>query len=271
MRLLPLLSFKLTLIAFSYHLSLFAMEETKRTKAIILNRSDYRESDSLLLAYTENYGKLSLLARGTKKLLSKMAGHLEPGTLVDLMIVKGRGFDYAGSVQTLDGYLPLREDFNKAYYSGCALRRFNRLVREGEKDENLFRWLQSWLEALASAPVPLAREDGELLFDFFALKLLTELGYRPELYDCLGCRQAIIPGKNYFDLKDGGLLCPDCLAKRPPALAPASQLRLVSDDVVKLLRFLVANDLGRAKKLRLEKKARRELGELLAAFLDFQE
>ncbi len=247
------------------------MEETKRTKAIILNRSDYRESDSLLLAYTESYGKLSLLARGTKKLLSKMAGHLEPATLVDLMIVKGRGFDYAGSVQTLDGFLPLREDFNKAYYSGRALRRFNRLVKEGERDEQLFLWLRSWLEALAAAPSPLAKEDGELLFDFFALKLLTELGYRPELYGCLECHRVIAPGRNYFDLKDGGLVCSECLAKRPLVTANANQLRLVSDDVVKLLRFLVASDLGRAKKLRLEKKARRELGELLEAFLDFQE
>ena len=247
------------------------MDETRHSQALILNRSAYRESDSLVTVYTRDYGKLVLAARGTKKIQSKLAGHLEPISLADILIIKGRGFDYVGSALTRDAYLNIKDNLNKIYYAGRAINCFSRLVKEGEPDERLFFLLGRWLEVLDNYPdEDLSKENGELFFIFFALKLLAELGYKPEMYNCLNCREKIKPGKNYFNLRNGGVICEKCLEKdRREQGINSAELLLISDNCIKLLRFIMDNKLDTARKLKLDKKVIKELSVLTLSFLNF--
>lgn len=247
------------------------MDETRHSQAIILNRSAYRESDSLVIVYTKDFGKLLLVARGTKKIQSKLAGHLEPISLADILVIKGKGFDYVGSALTRDAYLNLKDNLNKLYYAGRVINWFNRLVKEGEPDERLFLLLGRWLEVLDNYPAEeFNKENGELFFIFFALKLLSELGYKPEMYECLNCREKIRPGKNYFNLKNGGLVCGQCLEKERSAQGiNQTELLLISDNCVKLMRFIMDNKLDVAKKLKLDRRVIKELSVLTISFLNF--
>ncbi|MFH1792345.1 MAG: DNA repair protein RecO, partial [Patescibacteria group bacterium] len=47
------------------------------TEAIILATKDYSEADRILVVYTKDFGKLSLIAKGVRKTTSKKRGHLE--------------------------------------------------------------------------------------------------------------------------------------------------------------------------------------------------
>jgi len=252
------------------------MEATRNSLAIILKRSAYREADLLVTAYTRNFGRLALVARGAKKPGSKLAGHLEPLTLADLMIISGRGRDYVGGAVAVKAFSRLKGDLNKLYFAGRALKQFERLVRGNEKDERLFSFLVSWLEILDAAPVSakkdsspenLDRGSGELLAAFFIWKLLAELGYQPEMYQCLKCGRSIEPGKNYFDLKNGGLIDQDCYASRAPG---AGECLAISDDCVKLVRFMLQEDPDQAGKMRINKKLSQELSTLSNAYLTYQ-
>lgn len=245
------------------------MDETKNTPALILNRQDYKEYDSLVTVYTPLYGKLTLLARGTKKAGSKLAGHIEPLTLADLMIISGKGFDYIGGIITRDAYLGIRSDLNKLYYAGSALSLFNRLTKENQSDERLFFLIVRWLEILESF-TDFQKESGELLAAFFTIKFLTELGYKPEMHQCLDCAQAITPGKNYFNLLSGGLVCEGCFIKnRSVQGVSQNQLLTITDNCIKLMRFMADNRFKSAEKLRIDKKVMKELSGLLDKFIIF--
>jgi DNA repair protein RecO (recombination protein O) len=247
------------------------MDESQHSSAIILNRSDYRESDSLVTAFTRNFGKVVLVARGAKKLQSKLAGHLEPMSLVDILIIKGKGFDYVGSALGANAFLNLKDNLNKLYYGGLAFSWFNRLIKEGQSDERLFFLLLRWLEILDNyPPEDFTKENGELFFIFFALKLMTELGYQPEMYECLNCRKKIEPGKNYFNLKNGGIICEDCFLKDQKIQAiNSAEILTISDNCIKLMRFIMDNRLDMAKKLKIDKKVIKELSVLTLSFLNF--
>lgn len=247
------------------------MDETKNSQAIILNRSDYRESDSLITLYTKNFGKLTLVARGTKKINSKLAGHLEPISLVNILLIKGKGFDYIGSALCDNAYLNIKDNLNKIYYSGRVLSWFIRLVRDGESDESLFLLLNRWLEVTdAYQDGEFTKENGELFFIFFALKLMTELGYKPEIYECLSCRDKIVPGKNYFNFKNGGLICETCFNKeRLVQDVLVAEILTISVNCIKLMRFIMNNNLDMAKKLKIDKKVIKELSTLTINFLNF--
>jgi DNA repair protein RecO (recombination protein O) len=244
------------------------MEETKNTAAIVLNRQPYRENDSLVSVYTLDFGKLNLIARGTSKTKSKLAGHLEPFSRVDIMIIRGRGLDYIGGASLADAYSGLREDLNKIFFAGQAISVFNRFVKENQADSGLFFLLVDWLELVNDYPVAnFSRFNGELCLVFFELKMLAELGYSPELETCLSCHKKVVAGGNYFNLQNGGLVCGDC-AKVAEA---GPELLTISDDCIKLWRFMSDNALDIAPKLKLNHKLIKELSNLMKGFISFRD
>ena len=245
------------------------MEESKKTSALILNRQSYRESDSLVTVYTPDLGKLNLVARGTKKLQSKLAGHIEPITLADILILPGKGFDYIGSAVSREIYPGIREDLNKLYYAGQVLKTFNRLVREGEAEARLFFLLADWLEVLNSVP-SFNKEKGDLLLAFFTWQFLAELGYKPEMYKCLAGGEEIKPGQSYFNLAKGGLICQKCFEEqRAKPDFVSIELLPISDNCVKIIRFILAGKFSQAEKIKIDKKLTKELAALADGFLKF--
>jgi DNA repair protein RecO (recombination protein O) len=67
---------------------------------------------------------------------------------------------------------------------------------------------------------------------YFEMALLDELGYRPELEECVTCRRALAPVTNYWSAGGGGAVCPDCRVEE-------SAVRPLSPNAVKLLRLLL--------------------------------
>lgn len=246
------------------------MDSTKNTLAIIINRQDYRENDSLATIYTRDFGRLTLMARGTKKLQSKLAAHLEPLTLAEVMIISGKGRDYIGSAVMRESYQGIRNDLNKLYYAGQVINLFRRLVEDNEREENLFSLLSGWLVSLDNADSEgpeLSQEKGELLLLFFTVKLLTELGYKPEMYNCLHCGQPIKAGGNYFNLKNGGLVDNSCFAElRRQLNYEFSEFLTISDDCVKLIRYLIVNN---NCKIKADLKTIKEANKIISSFVIF--
>lgn len=61
-----------------------------QTQAIILKKDPFGESNILVAAFTEKYGKIRFLAQSARKEGAKLKGHLEPGTLAFLGFVAGK-------------------------------------------------------------------------------------------------------------------------------------------------------------------------------------
>lgn len=222
------------------------MENTFPSKAIIINRKNWREADRLVSVYTPDYGRLSLIARGACKPNSKLAAHLEPITIAQLLIIKGRGLDYVGSAIMTESFYLIKEDLNKLYFAGRALDFFSRMTKEGEKDEALFNWLEKWLISLngAQGNKDLNKHDGHFRLLLFYWRLLALLGYALNLDSCVVCKKKIIAGnKNRLDLIRGGLLCPSCaVADGTSVLNQKNQAVLnISDNCIKLWRYLDGN------------------------------
>jgi DNA repair protein RecO (recombination protein O) len=243
------------------------MAESQNSEALIIKRNDWREGDSRVVLYTKNFGKLSLVARGAKKFKSKIAGHIEPINLVDMMILKGKAFDYLGSAITKNSFLNIKGDLNALYFVGSALALFDAQVKEEAQDEELYNFLVTWLDLVDNRfAVNLDKETGELLYDYFVIKLLTILGYKPELRYCLDCRQVIKPGNNYLNLRLGGLICGDCLESNKQKYLPNEILK-ISDDCIKLLRIFSENNVYQV--IKVNPAVIRELGRLVKSLVDF--
>jgi len=62
-----------------------------RTKAIVLRRTNYGESDRIVQFLTPEHGKLSVMAKSVRKEKSKLAGGIELFARCDITVNTGRG------------------------------------------------------------------------------------------------------------------------------------------------------------------------------------
>ena len=217
-----------------------------RTDAIVLRRSDFGEADRLTTVYTPHLGKLRLLAKGVRRPVSKMAGHLELFTHARLLIAKGRSLDLITQCETIDCFLPLREDLLRTTYAHYSVELLDRLTPEHLEDHPLFSNLLNTLRRLSADRQP------EVAVRLYEISLLDHLGYRPQLLHCAQCRVRVEPVVNRFSARAGGVLCPAC-GSADPGSAP------LSVNALKVLRVLQSGDYQLASQLRLDEPLRREI------------
>lgn len=219
------------------------MSITFNTRAIILRRENWSEVDKRVIFYSRDFGKIEALAKGAAKITSKLAGHLEPLREVDLMLAKGRSIDKVGQAVTITNYLKEARSFESYWYGGKASRLVELLTRPGQKDPALFEFLRRFLRIVKNDP-PASRWGA--LWGAFCLKLLSILGYRPELEHCGRCRQDLPPAVNFFSPAENCLFCQSCFApSRGQAALP------VPADILKLLRFSLTQPLEEMMRLKI--------------------
>lgn len=235
------------------------MDETYNTKAIILNRQNFRESDSKITLYSRDNGKLELVARGTKKISSKLAGHIEPITLSKLMIVRGKQFDYIGGAANDNSFQNIKNDLEKIKAASKGIEIFSRLIKAEEADQEIYNLLKGFLNILDQKD--LDNDTNDFLVSSFLLNLLSRLGYSPELFNCVICKKKIEPKGNKFDFSKGGLVCKNCQTEGGLT---------ITDECIKILRFVINNSLEKTIKIKITQKQGGEIKEIVESFVGFQ-
>jgi len=185
------------------------MPETKfrsfRVEAVVLRHSDYGEADRLLTLYTRQLGKTRAIAKGARKIASRKAGHIEPFTHVRLQLAKGRDMLILTQAETVDAYQPLREDLILTSQASYVLELLDRFTYQDDTENSaIFRLLTETLSRLAS------KADPWLVIRYYEMRLLDQLGFRPQLVECANCRRVVLPEDQFFSFSAGGVICPRC-------------------------------------------------------------
>ncbi|MDE3089923.1 MAG: DNA repair protein RecO [Chloroflexota bacterium] len=256
-----------------------------RVEAIVLKRSDFGEADRLLTLYTPDLGKIRAIAKGARKPSSRKSGHVELFTHSALLLAKGRHLDIVTQADTLDAFVPLRENLERlglAYYLAELVDRFvaegdlssqgesfadsdRDEARDGASVENrpLFDLLLhalKWLGDDATDPALLAR--------YFELHLLQHVGYRPQLFNCVNCGTVLEPVDNYFSADAGGVIDPNCVTTQRDKLQEhARDLQPLSLNALKVLRYLQTREWETVRALRLSADTHAEVETLTQRYV----
>lgn len=187
---------------------------TIRTDAIVLKRRDLREHDRIYTLYTREMGKVEALARGARKIQSRMAGHLSSFAVVDVMLARGRGADTLAGTDVVESFGQILTDPARLEVALAALSLVDLATKVHVKDLEIFQLLHTLLTTIAGiasvAPLP---RDGAL--GWFAVRLFSRLGYTPMLTQCVLCKTGDLC--QFFDPRLGGVVCIDC---KPKATLP---------------------------------------------------
>lgn len=226
-----------------------------KTQAIILKRYNVNEADRILTVLTEKRGKIRAIARGVRKPLSKLGSHIEPFYLVHLMMAEGKSLDTVSDVEVREYFPKLREELTTM---GRACR-FGELIDcltdEEEAQRPLFFLLANCLKFLDKQP------DNPALDIFFQLNAMAQLGYRPELHQCVKCQGKIIPEEIAWDCGQGGVVCVSC--------PTGAEGRRVSADAVKILRLFLKNEISVLNRLEVTPELLSELQGIMTEYVTY--
>jgi DNA repair protein RecO (recombination protein O) len=238
------------------------MSHTFRTESIVIKKEPWREFDRLYTLYTRRAGKLKVMAKGSRRFQSKLAAHLEPFLLTDVMIARGRQFDKLAGSDGLTIFSRLGRDLNKIALLNYCFEILDELTGFGQADERIFHLAREML-ALADEN-HLSPEKSVLAAKIFILKLLGYLGYEPELSRCLECRKDVGGSEVFFNPCRGGLLCPAC-AKG--AKNQAIGQTAISGTAVEFLRLAGRSDLEHILKIDLDLQTQKIIDQTIDEFL----
>jgi DNA repair protein RecO (recombination protein O) len=225
-----------------------------RTEAVILRRSDFGEADRVITIYTPGYGKRRVVAKGVRKTSSKLAGHLELFTHSALMLARGRNLDVITQSHVLQSFNSLRREPRRLFCGYYAIELLDRLTEEDDPNRQMFELLAQALAAIDSSRSP------DLALRSYELHLLGYAGYRPHLYHCAACHNALTEETAHFSPAAGGALCPSCASSD----RGASGMGL---SAFKLLRYLQSQPIEAAERLMISGETAAEAELLLRAYL----
>lgn len=133
-----------------------------KLRAIILKRSNFGEADKFLTVFSLEKGKISLLAKGIRRIKSHRAPHLEP--LNEVEIVTHKNIITQAKISSLNTFN--LQNLTFALYGAEIL---DKLLPENEPHEEIYELFRNFL----------SEEIAENKVKEFSLKTLWLLGYLP--------------------------------------------------------------------------------------------
>ena len=183
------------------------MPGTFKTEAVVLRSIRYGEADRVLHLYSADRGRLGAIAKGVRRIRSRLGGRLEPMARVRLVLHQGRGeLCTVTSVDTVHAHPNLRERRASIERGIQACQAVLRLLDSGEPNPAAYNLLCNQLALLDSEAEAATRAQSLA----FRAKLLLAAGFAPELAVCAACGEA--DHLTGFSPAAGGVVCSSCEA-----------------------------------------------------------
>lgn len=144
------------------------------TKAIILSRVNYGEADRIITLLTPDSGKLSLIAKGVRRIKSKNSGGIELFSTSSVTYIKGKGDIGTLISSRLEvNYGNISKDINRTMFGYECIERLHKAT-EDECESDYFDLLVKLFDSLNDETLNMA-----IIKAWFTVQLLRLGGHAP--------------------------------------------------------------------------------------------
>jgi DNA repair protein RecO (recombination protein O) len=194
-----------------------------KTEAIVLRSIRYGEADRILHLYSEDRGRLGAIAKGVRRVKSRLGGRIEPFSRVNLILRQGRGdLCTITGADTVHAHPALRERRDSLERATQACDAVLRLLDSSEPNRPAYNLLARELALLDSDAGAAVRAQALA----FRMKLLLAAGFAPELAACASCGER--EHLSAFSASAGGVVCPGCEAGSFPLSGEAHEFLVLA-------------------------------------------
>ena len=177
-------------------------------EGIVLRRTKLGETDLIVTLLCSTNQQVRAVAKGARKPGSRLAGVVNLGNEVSLLLHRGRSLDVITEGRLTTSRASLACEVERCVMAEVVLDCAAELTAEGECDGRLLPLTGVALDALERAS--LARLA--LVGGAYAFKAAAMQGFRPELAHCVGCGDPVDRSREriLFAVGEGGVVCDDC-------------------------------------------------------------
>ncbi|MDO8487754.1 MAG: DNA repair protein RecO [bacterium] len=144
--------------------------------AVVIKRSNLGEADRLITLFTNTHGKMTVLAKGVRKLTSKRAPAVELFNLISAQIVKGRGdLNILAEVKMIDTFSSWRGQLGRVTVAYQLAEAVDKLTADHQPHPQVFAILVSSLNHIGSLGANWAKQ-----LETWLIEIIQELGFWPK-------------------------------------------------------------------------------------------
>ncbi|MEK8129672.1 DNA repair protein RecO [Paenibacillus filicis] len=226
-----------------------------RLQGIIIRSMDHGEGNKIVTIFTREYGKMSVVARGAKKVKSRFGSAVQLFTLGDFSFFKSgqSGLGSMSLAEIVEAFHPLREDLHLAAYASYLAELTDKMFGDQEGHPYLYEQLKGSFQALQQG------KDIQIIVHMYEMKMLMQAGYMPELNQCVVCGSQAEAVALSVGL--GGILCERCKLRDPQAIP-------LTPGALKLLRVLGQADVKRLGSIDVKAPTKELLKLVLRTYFD---
>lgn len=243
----------------------------RKTEGIILSGADWSESSQTLTVFTPDRGKLTLTVRGSRKMLGKRGRPMRFARLEFTCYLRDDSeHGYLADVEPVEVFLFERDgQLGRLAFASAAVELLDNLLTALDPQTAVYQITLSFLRM--TDRIEKKRLPG--LFAGYILRLVSLLGFRPNLIGCVGCGAELV--QNGSDINDreqytisierGGLICENCRRSMP------GENRLISlpGDIHGKLILLMGSSLEEASRVMTPLQDLNRMVDLLVTLLRF--
>ncbi|EKD85262.1 MAG: hypothetical protein ACD_38C00058G0002 [uncultured bacterium] len=141
-----------------------------KVEGIILKRRNLGEADRILTVLTLQKGKISVLAKGVRRIASRRAGNVELLNRCLLYLHQAKTFLILTEASSIDTYQKLKEDLTLSTYAFHIIELVDKLTAENQENSILYENLVYVLQKLS-------RNPRQIFVRAFEAKILSLMGF----------------------------------------------------------------------------------------------
>ncbi len=231
----------------------------KKAHGIILWSRKQGETSKILSLYTREFGKLHVMAKGSRGIKSKYLGSLETYYFISIVFYhkENRSMHYLSDVSLEEAFPHLHQRLGKLALASVPCE----IIEKSEIDEHahpqLFQHVLDTLYALEKAEKGLKN-----IIRSFMIKFSSLAGFEPDFSQCMFCHKQEIHNVAHFSLKHGAYACADCAHE-------LEAVHLLSAEALRLMRWLSQVPISRACEAKVSKTAGEQAEQLLVNYMRY--
>lgn len=141
-----------------------------KVEGIILKRRNLGEADRILTVFSLQKGKISVLAKGVRRITSRRGGNVELLNRSVMFLHPAKSFLILTEATVLDTYQKIKEDLTLSTYAFHIIELVDKLTAENQPNELLYEHLVRVLQKLS-------RNPRQIFIRAFEAKILSNLGF----------------------------------------------------------------------------------------------
>lgn len=215
-----------------------------RTKGFVFKKRDSFESDRVFSVFTEDFGRVEVLAKAIRKIASKLRGGIEVFSLSEIEFIQGKNQKTLTDAIVIETFKSISNNLEMLYIANKISLAVDSFIKGPVKDKVMLDLTLDVFKKINNTDNSV--KNSSLIFYYFLWNMFSILGYAPQVNNCNICGQKVNPYNIYFSNKEGGVVCKKCQS----ALANSKK---INSDALKLLRIILEKDWNIMSKLKISR------------------